>query len=494
VVAGRTRPSVAVVGDQAPRSRRSGTTERTRDRAGRSGPRRCRIILYVAGGLLGPGYWLCGAVWDGQVFGKSPAEVHFTEFVLASVVVVVASWGLLLILGEATLFALAVFRADDRERYDIYRNLMILWGYVLTLGIPRHFRKLPAQFGALPDDVRTGPRTRGESRPGGGHRPGAGRPGGTCRHEDTRDSGGAGRSPDRPAAQPSAREHDRERGRDLTGSREREDARDRTAGREAARDEAGHVRDRTRSRRPDEGRDGIGSREREEPGRREKTRGSAGRHEGPREPSSGGEDRRNGAGGREAPRDRAGEHEDVRRGGVSRRGAASGGAGPEAPRDRTGKRQDGRGRGASSPREETRNGTGAPREETRNGTGRRETARDRAGERQEARDQAASPEPEGSRPLGPIFPPRPAAEVEVAPIAGSPAVPAPAAINAGVVSSSLADSLPADQVELRNALDLLLRYAAHIGGDESAAPPAVTEPKLCDGKPFGIAAETGGDT
>jgi hypothetical protein len=58
----------------------------------------------------------------------------------------------LLILGEAMLFALAVVKADDRERYDIYRNLMILWGYVLTLGIPRHFRRLPAQFGAEPED------------------------------------------------------------------------------------------------------------------------------------------------------------------------------------------------------------------------------------------------------------------------------------------------------------------------------------------------------
>ncbi|HEY0537213.1 MAG TPA: hypothetical protein VGD53_02545, partial [Actinoallomurus sp.] len=152
------------MGEQAPRSRRCGTSDRDwdwdgdrdgeRDDADRRTPRRCRVILYVVGGLLGPGYWLCGVVWDGRLFGKSPAETRFTEFVLASAVVVVASWGLLLILGEAMLFALAVFKADDRERYDIYRNLMILWGYVLTLGIPRHFRKLPAQFGARPDDVR----------------------------------------------------------------------------------------------------------------------------------------------------------------------------------------------------------------------------------------------------------------------------------------------------------------------------------------------------
>ncbi|MGH3382098.1 MAG: hypothetical protein ACRDP6_45965, partial [Actinoallomurus sp.] len=156
------------MGDQAPRSRRSSTSERSRNRAGHRGPRRYRIILYVVGGLLGPGYWLCGSVWDNRPLGKSPVETHFTEFVLASVVVVVASWGLLLILGEALLFALAVFKADDREQYDIYRNLMILWGYVLTLGIPRHFRKLPAQFEGLADDdeVWTGPRQRSQSAQG----------------------------------------------------------------------------------------------------------------------------------------------------------------------------------------------------------------------------------------------------------------------------------------------------------------------------------------
>ncbi|MFB9837687.1 hypothetical protein, partial [Actinoallomurus acaciae] len=114
------------MGDQA-RSRRSGDSGRDRGRAGRRGPRRHRIILFVVGGLIGPGYWLCGSVWDGRLLGKSPTESRFTEFVLAMVIVVVASWGLLLILDEALLFALAVVRADDRERYDIYRNLMILW-------------------------------------------------------------------------------------------------------------------------------------------------------------------------------------------------------------------------------------------------------------------------------------------------------------------------------------------------------------------------------
>jgi hypothetical protein len=79
----------------------------------------------------------------------------------------------------------------------------------------------------------------------------------------------------------------------------------------------------------------------------------------------------------------------------------------------------------------------------------------------------------------------------VAPI-GDPATGAatPVAFTAGAVASSLADTIPAG--ELRNALDLLLRYAAHVEG--TTPRPATPEPKICDGKPFGIAAETGGDT
>src|SRR3954463_4844478 len=171
---------------------------------GRRGPRLCRIILIVAGGLLGPGYWLCGSVGGGRrMFGKTPSEVHFTEFVLASVVVVIASWGLLLILGEAMLFALAVFKADDRERYDVYRNLMILWGYVLTLGIPRHFRRLPAQFGAHPDEDDHLARRGGDgSRRGeGSRRPDDGRhPAEPDRRSSTRPDNSARRSPDRSRA------------------------------------------------------------------------------------------------------------------------------------------------------------------------------------------------------------------------------------------------------------------------------------------------------
>lgn len=70
------------------------------------------------------------------------------------------------------------------------------------------------------------------------------------------------------------------------------------------------------------------------------------------------------------------------------------------------------------------------------------------------------------------------------PVSPGPAAPA---FDAGAVAS-LADTIPAG--ELRNALNLLLRYAA---GGGSPARPAPRDPKLGDGEPFGIAAETGGD-
>jgi hypothetical protein len=67
---------------------------------------------------------------------------------------------------------------------------------------------------------------------------------------------------------------------------------------------------------------------------------------------------------------------------------------------------------------------------------------------------------------------------------------APVGFSSGSVASSLADAIPAG--ELRNALNLLLRYAACFEG--TTARPALPDPKICDGKPFGIAAETGGDS
>jgi hypothetical protein len=65
----------------------------------------------------------------------------------------------------------------------------------------------------------------------------------------------------------------------------------------------------------------------------------------------------------------------------------------------------------------------------------------------------------------------------------------PGAFTAGAAASSLADQIPAG--ELRNALDLLLRYAACVEGTRPR--PATPEPKSCDGNPLGITAETGGD-
>ncbi len=113
-----------------------------------------------------------------------------------------------------------------------------------------------------------------------------------------------------------------------------------------------------------------------------------------------------------------------------------------------------------------------------------------------AQDDAGSADP-----LGPIFPPRPAAEAASTPYAeplfaeppyakppyaeplfGEPPMGEPPAASAAV--RSLADSLPAG--ELRKALDLLLRYAERFDGavpHGTAPDPAVP----CGG----IAAETG---
>jgi hypothetical protein len=81
----------------------------------------------------------------------------------------------------------------------------------------------------------------------------------------------------------------------------------------------------------------------------------------------------------------------------------------------------------------------------------------------------------------------------VGPVPGPPAASGPVAVTASVVSS-LADTLPAGDTELRNALELLLRYTARCGGDETAVHrPAQPDPEVRDSKPFGIAAEAGGD-
>ena len=93
----------AVIGHQAPRP----GAPKDRSGNGTGGPARpaaCRIILYVAGGsrprLLAVRLGL-GRPAVRKVSGRGAAH----EFVLASAVVVVASWGLLLVLGEALLSA-----------------------------------------------------------------------------------------------------------------------------------------------------------------------------------------------------------------------------------------------------------------------------------------------------------------------------------------------------------------------------------------------------
>ncbi|GLY77458.1 hypothetical protein [Actinoallomurus sp. CA-142502] len=361
------------MGDQAPRSRRSGESGSERDRAGRRGPRRCRIILFVLGGLLGPGYWLCGSVWGGRLVGRSPAEGRFTEFVLAMVVVVVASWGLLLILGEALLFALAVVRADDRERYDIYRNLMILWGYVLTLGIPRHFRKLPAQFGTLPDDAR--PRTGGRPPARGDARTGR-----TVNvHHDRTERGQQTReTAPRPRTRTGAEDRTREGARDRSATPERTDVRD----------------------------------------------------------------------------DRTERGEQIRE---------------------------------AAPRRRTRSGTTAPRPRTSGGTEDRDSSA-APGARKRAASLGAVAR-EGAPPLGPIFPPRPAAEAETTPVSGPASGPVAASAPVPVAAGPAAEARPG--TELRDALDLLMRYAARFGIGEPGTPePAPPDP----GTPFGVVAEAGGDT
>ncbi len=131
-------PPAAVVREEAPRSGRSRRTGNEK--------RRGRAVLYAVGGLLGSGWWVSAAVYGGPVLSRIPKTVHLPQFAAATFVVTVACWAILLICGEVLLFALAVVRAGDSEQYDRYRNLMILWGYVLTLGIPRLFRRLPAQF------------------------------------------------------------------------------------------------------------------------------------------------------------------------------------------------------------------------------------------------------------------------------------------------------------------------------------------------------------
>lgn len=179
-----------VVTGKAP-TRRSTRPGRTDDRPAERDGRRRRFVFYVVGGLLGSGWWLSVTVYGAPVLKKVPANVHVPQLAVATCVVAVACWGLLLVVGEAMLFALAVMKSGDQERYDVYRNLMILWGYVLTLGLPRLFRRLPAQFAGTLDEPDTG-RAPGSARRDGTPRPartdgsrgGGGRSGERCRPDD----------------------------------------------------------------------------------------------------------------------------------------------------------------------------------------------------------------------------------------------------------------------------------------------------------------------
>ncbi len=122
----------------------------------RHGRHPVRLVLYVGSGLFGAGgtgWWLAQGDTDGSVLGRVP--VHVPRSIAVGAVVGLAGWSALLLVGEVLLFALAVARVDDPEVHDRYRNLIILWGYVLTLGTSRFFRRLPAQFAQLFGDDGT---------------------------------------------------------------------------------------------------------------------------------------------------------------------------------------------------------------------------------------------------------------------------------------------------------------------------------------------------
>ncbi|MCO5974207.1 hypothetical protein [Actinoallomurus soli] len=143
-----TRPGTAVMDERTPHVRKGGGASSTRHRHARPRPRRNRSVLYVAGGLFGAsgtGWCLSEVRHDG---------LHITGLRLPPSVALwglvgLAGWGMVLLLGELTLFVLAIVNVADPEVHDRCRNLMILWGYVLTLGTPRLFRRLPAQFAQL---------------------------------------------------------------------------------------------------------------------------------------------------------------------------------------------------------------------------------------------------------------------------------------------------------------------------------------------------------
>jgi hypothetical protein len=243
---------------------------------------------------------------------------------------------------------------------------------------------------------------------------------------------------------------------------------------EDVRDRAGcRHRERAQGRTPSRERDGSESRETEDARNRSASQARSAKRDDPRD--------------RREPRER----EDTR--------------GRAAYRD-----EDARDRSESGESEEDERGRSGSRQREdddreRTAGAEREVARRRSVAREDVPDQAAASEivvPEGAvapkapadrpGPLGPIFPPRPAAEVEVAPVAPAPAVIVPPAAFTAQAVAALEGVIPATATELRNALDLLLRYAAHLPIDPIDEVP-VRPTMKGERKPFGIAAEAGGD-
>lgn len=141
----RNRLATDAMGDPAPRVAASRA-----HRHARHDRHPVRLVLYAGGGLFGAGgtgWWLAQGDTDGAALGRIP--FHVPRSLAIGAVAGLAGWGTLLLLGEVLLFVLAVARVDDPEVHDRYRNLIILWGYVLTFGTSRFFRRLPAQFAQL---------------------------------------------------------------------------------------------------------------------------------------------------------------------------------------------------------------------------------------------------------------------------------------------------------------------------------------------------------
>jgi hypothetical protein len=152
----RTPPSATAVEEREPNPHPTRAPARPRHRHARRHHRPRHGIMYAAGGLFGAGgtgWWL----FEKQRGDLSVTGLHIPASVALWGLAGLAGWGALLLLGELTLFVLAIVNVSDPEVHDRCRNLMILWGYVLTLGTSRLFRRLPAQFAQLFADENPSP-------------------------------------------------------------------------------------------------------------------------------------------------------------------------------------------------------------------------------------------------------------------------------------------------------------------------------------------------